>query len=228
MVQKIWEDLLTDADKEVIRLGNYGHRRGLTGKTALLVIDPQNIYVGDDKPILEQLFDWPSGVGEKAWRAAENIVVLIEESRKKGVPIFYSKNVARYIEFDGFAKKANRRRDIYMAGNTGTDFINKINPIPGEYVIEKSFASVFYGTPIDSYFNKLQINSLIVCGGTTCGCVRATVVDAVSRNYNVAVVQDCLFDRIEASHKIALLDMWMKYADVLEFKEAVDVIRGLE
>lgn len=228
MVQKIWEELLSETDKEVIRLGHYGQKRGLGGKIALLVIDPQNIYVGNDQPILEQIGEWPSAAGERAWRAAEKIVLLIEECRKKNLTIIYTKNVAKYIEFDGFATKANRRKDIYLSGHWGTDLIDLINPLPGEYVIEKSFASAFYGTPIDSYLNKLKINSLIVCGGTTCGCVRATVVDAVSRNYNVALVQECLFDRIEASHKISLLDMWMKYADVLELQEAIELIRGLE
>lgn len=225
MSEMIWDDVLTKNDREVITRGGYGKRRGAGEKIALLVIDPQLIYVGEDQPILESITKWPSGTGERAWRAVEKTCELIEIARQNKIPIFYTKNVTKYLEFDSFAKKANRRQDIYMANNAATDFVEIVKPLEGEFVIEKSYASAFYGTPLPSYLNKLRVDTLLVCGGTTGGCVRATVVDAVTRNFNVALVEECLFDRIEISHKVALLDMWMKYADLLKFEEASELIR---
>jgi nicotinamidase-related amidase len=73
----------------------------------------------------------------------------------------------------------------------------------------------------------MGIDSLIIVGGSTSGCVRATSVDAVSRNFKVAVVEDCVYDRIELSHKAGLLDLWMKYTDVINLEEVSDYINNL-
>jgi len=66
------------------------------------------------------------------------------------------------------------------------------------------------------------VDALIVAGGTTSGCVRATCVDAISRNFDVAVAEDCVYDRISVSHKVALLDLWIKYCDVISRDEAIE------
>ena len=65
-------------------------------------------------------------------------------------------------------------------------------------------------------------------GGSTSGCVRSTVVDAAARNYNVAVIMDCVFDRIEISHRAALLDLCMKYTDIFTYEEAMDYLQRVE
>ncbi len=78
---------------------------------------------------------------------------------------------------------------------------------------------MFYGTPVLSWLVKLGIDTLILVGGSTSGCVRASAVDAVSRNFHVAVVEDCVYDRISISHAAGLLDMWMKYCDVVPSSE---------
>ncbi len=96
--------------------------------------------------------------------------------------------------------------------------------LEGDLVVDKSYASAFYGTPMVSYLNGLGVDSILMTGGVTSGCVRATIIDAISRNYNVAVIEDCVFDRIEISHKVSLLDMWMKYCDVISLKEALEYL----
>jgi nicotinamidase-related amidase len=78
-----------------------------------------------------------------------------------------------------------------------------------------------------SFLNGLRVDSILMTGGTTSGCVRATVVDAITRNYNVALIEDCVFDRIETSHKIALFDLWMKYCDVISLEEAFEYLEKL-
>lgn len=73
--------------------------------------------------------------------------------------------------------------------------------------------------PIQTYLVQLRVDTLILVGGSTSGCVRAAAVDGVTRGWNVAVVEECTYDRIQLSHKAALLDMWMKYCDVVKFDE---------
>lgn len=218
----LWDDILSPADREVIRRGGYGQPRGLGERPALLIIDPQYNYAGADKPILEQIQEWPSGVGESAWRAMERIKPLIRAFREKQRPIIYTRQVQKSIAFDGFAAKAVRSSSQYLEGTKGTSIVEAIAPQEGDVVIDKSYASAFYGTLLLSVLIKLKVDTLIVTGGTTGGCVRATCVDAISRNFDVAVVEDCVYDRISASHKVALLDLWMKYCDVLSTDEALD------
>jgi maleamate amidohydrolase len=216
----IWDDILTPTDREVIRRGGYGKPRGLGERPALLIIDPQYNYAGADKPILAQIQEWPSGVGESAWRGIERLKPLISAFRERKLPVIYTRQVQKSIAFDGFAAKAVRSPSQYLDGSKGTSIVEAIAPQEGDVVIDKSYASAFYGTPLLSVLIKLKVDTLIVAGGTTGGCVRATCVDAISRNFDVAVVEDCVYDRISASHKVALLDLWMKYCDVISCQEA--------
>ena len=223
----IWDDILTPTDREVIRGGGYGKPRGLGDHPALVIIDPQYNYAGADKPILEQIAEWPSGVGESAWRAIERLKLLINAFREKNRPIIYTRQVQQNIAFDGFAAKAVRSSSQYLEGTKGTSIVDDIAPQERDLIIEKSYASAFYGTPLLSVVIKLKVDSLIVAGGTTSGCVRATCVDAISRNFDVAVVEDCVYDRISVSHKAALLDLWIKYCDVISYQEVVQYINAL-
>ena len=223
----IWGDILTPTDREVIRRGGYGKSRGLGDHPALVIIDPQYNCAGTDKPILEQIAEWPSGVGESAWRAIERLKPLINAFREKNRPIIYTRQVRQNIAFDGFAAKAVRSSSQYLEGTKGTSIVDDIAPQERDLIIEKSYASAFYGTPLLSVVIKLKVDSLIVAGGTTSGCVRATCVDAISRNFDVAVVEDCVYDRISVSHKAALLDLWIKYCDVISYQEVVQYINAL-
>lgn len=223
----VWDDLLTPTDREVIRRGGYGKPRGLGERPALLIIDPQYNYLGADEPILEQIAKWPSGVGDSAWRAVERLKPLIDAFRENKRPIIYTRQVQKNMAFDGFAAKAVRSSSQYLEGSRGTAIVDEIAPQEGDVIINKSYASAFYGTPLISVLVKLAVDTLIVTGGTTGGCVRATCVDAVSRNFDVAVVEDCVYDRISVSHKLALLDLWMKYCDLISGQEAVRYIQAV-
>ena len=217
----IFDDILTKVDREVIRRGGYGKTRGFGEHPALMIIDPQYNYTGTDRPILEQIHEWPSGVGESSWRAMERIKRIVSVSRRRSIPIIYTRQIQDSIRFDGFAAKTDREQSQYLEGARGTKIVDELAPEKGDLVINKSYSSAFYGTPLLSFLIKLRADTLIVTGGTSSGCIRATCVDAVSRNFNVAVVEDCVFDRISVSHKVALLDLWMKYCDVITSEEAI-------
>jgi len=225
---RIWEDLLTETDKMVIKKGGYGKSRGLGKKPLLLIIDVQYNYVGEDVPIEQQLDKWPSGGGELAWAAIRNIIKVKKAAKEIGIPIFQSRNVQKKtLAFDSFGTKTNRVQTKYLDGRPETQIVKELEPGPNEIVIDKSYASVFYGTPFQSYLIKLGIDTIIIVGGSTSGCCRSTAVDAVTRNYDVAMVQDCVYDRISVSHKAALLDCWMKYCDVLTSDEIIEYFKGL-
>ena len=88
-------------------------------------------------------------------------------------------------------------------------------------MVTKQRASAFYGTPLVAHLTQLGIKTLIVCGESTSGCVRASVVDAYSNGFHVVLVEECCFDRSELSHKVNLFDMHHKYADVMRLDEAI-------
>ena len=90
---------------------------------------------------------------------------------------------------------------------------------PSDLIIGKQKPSAFFGTPLQSHLTLLGCDSLVIAGGTTSGCVRATVVDAFSANYRVAVVADACFDRNQTSHAVSMVDMSAKYADILSTDE---------
>ena len=94
-------------------------------------------------------------------------------------------------------------------------------------VIWKQRASAFQGTPLFSHLSILGVQSLIVCGESTSGCVRASVVDAYSNGFHISLVEECTFDRAELTHKVNLFDLHHKYADVMHLDEIVAHLDGL-
>ena len=220
----IWESLLNETDREVILRAGYGQSRGLGEKPAVMVIDAQYNYCGENRPILDQIERWPSGAGEGAWQACDKIVRVVNCARTHDIPVIYTRHTQRDLTFDGFAAKTKRDPTNYHEGSRGVQIIEALAPAAGDIIVDKQYSSAFYGTPLQSYLIKLGVDTLIVTGGTTSGCVRAFCVDAVSRNFNVALLEDAVFDRISVSHKVALLDLWMKYCDVIPTRAALDYL----
>lgn len=215
-----WEDSLEEIDKKVIELGGYGKPRGLGEKPVLMIVDAQYNYVGGKALILQQIKEYPSGVGEQAWAGVKKIRIVLDSARKHGIPVIFT----RYVGRKGIAwleSKTSRDHSKYDIDAPGSRIVEEIAPRQGELILDKSYASVFFGTPLISYLVNLGADTLIITGGTTSGCVRATAVDAASYGYKVAVVEDCVFDRIPISHKASLLDLWMKYADIISSDEAL-------
>jgi len=112
-------------------------------------------------------------------------------------------------------------------GNRGTQVIESIAPEQGDVIVSKRYASAFFGTPLMTYLNDLDRDTIIVTGATTSGCVRATVADAFSYGFNVVVVEDGVFDRGEVSHAINLFDMDQKWADVMSSEDVIGYIEKL-
>jgi nicotinamidase-related amidase len=204
-----WRDLVGERDREILEAAGYGHAVGLGAAPALLVVDVTYGFVGrTPQPVLESIRTYPSSVGAPGWVAIEVIGRLLAVARTAGVPVLYSAGTGER------GRWVDKRPVHARQPPDACAIVDRIAPRPGETVIRKGKPSAFFGSPLAERLTELGVDSLIVCGGTTSGCVRATVVDAFSYDYRVTVVEDAVFDRVELSHAAALLDMEHKYADV--------------
>jgi len=232
--EPIWNAFLTERDKQVFAASGYGARGGFGKRPALLVIDVNYGFVGDrPEPILESVKRWMNSCGEEGWAAVGVIARLIASCRARGVPVIYTSGLRRQDAWDqgAWAYKNSRVNRDYLgqpASQLRSNIIvPEIAPGPQDLVIGKQKPSAFHGTPLLDYLVHLGCDSLLVTGTTTSGCVRASVVDAFSYNYRVAVVHDGCADRSQASHAINLCDMNAKYADVVDAAETIAYLDAL-
>jgi nicotinamidase-related amidase len=213
-----WRRHLTDEDRAVLAAGGFAAASWTGDRPGLLIVDAQYGFVGLDAPILDSVRVYPTSVGERAWRAVERIAELLDRARGAGVPIVFSQSGVPpgEIGFDPFAAKVGAVR---APGPTAPwpayDLVAPLAPRPGEPVIRKRCASAFFGSMLASVLRHLRVESLVVCGVTTSGCVRATVVDAASHGFPVTLVADACADRVPLSHDVALLDVDGRYGDVV-------------
>lgn len=228
-VSEIWSGSIGEQELEIIRRGGYGRSRGLGERPALVLIDCQYNHIGADKPILDQIEEWPSGAGERGWEIVRRIEPVLAAFRERSLPVIYTRycHSVQGSQFDAFGKKRGKDLSAFTDGAPGTVIVKELAPEPGELVVDKVHASAFYGTALLSYLISLKVDTLLVVGVSTGGCVRATAVEAVSMNFDVAVIADCVADRILASHRASLLDLWMKYTDVIGSDDALAYVEGL-
>jgi nicotinamidase-related amidase len=227
MVERIWEKFLTPRDKAVFAASGYGVNGGFGKRPALLVVDVSWGFCGDrSEPILESIKRWRNSCGEDAWVAIDYIRALIDKAHARQLPVIYTTGIARADGWDAgsWAWKNARSSDDRQAPPANLDpneIVDAIAPGPGDIVVYKQKPSGFFGSNLASYLTLLGCDSIVIAGTTTSGCVRATVVDAFSLNYRVAVVEEGCFDRSQASHAVSLGDMHAKYADVVTSEEAL-------
>jgi maleamate amidohydrolase len=152
--------------------------------------------------------------------AIERTQALLALARAKSWPVAHTRVV--YAD-DGSDSGAFVRKVPPLAGLTETSPLSQIvpelAPAQGELVIRKRQASAFFDTGLAGWLAFRRVDTVIVAGCTTSGCVRATVVDACSHDFRTIVVTDCVGDRAEAPHVANLFDMGQKYADLMSLAE---------
>jgi maleamate amidohydrolase len=226
MAERIWDHLLTAQDREVYASGIFGGAAGIGERPAVVVVDVLNKSIGDEPlPILEAMKRFgKSCCGEYGWAAIPHIRATIDTARGCGHPVVYTipqDPRARPAEtLQRFEEKMPNWMD-YSGSRDGYAFAGEIAPEDGDIVIHKPTASSFYRTDLDEQLRAAGVDCLVVTGGATSGCVRATVVDAHARGFKVNVVEDGVFDRGQVTHALNLFDMSAKYADVISSAEAV-------
>lgn len=153
---------------------------------------------------------------------------LLAAARGRRVPVVHT-TVAYTPGFkDGgtFVRKVPALR-LLEEGRDATQIDPRLAPAPGEIVLVKKFASAFYGTTLQSLLASERVDTVIVTGNSTSGCVRATVVDACSGGFRVIVPRECVADRVALSHEVNLFDMDSKYADVVPAGEVLAYLERL-
>jgi maleamate amidohydrolase len=218
-----WKDVVSDAD---IKLYAGWRRETFVGpRPALLAIDLYDlVYRGGPHSPYELNERFPNTCGIFAHQAIAPTKRLLAAARAAGIPIFYCTQDTRPNNRPPGAVSTRRQRPII--GNDAYAIYHEFTPQPDDIVIYKQRASIFQGTPLASHLALLGIQSVIVCGESTSGCVRASVVDAYSSGFHVTVVEECTYDRAELTHKINLFDMHHKYADVMHIDEVAAHLDG--
>ncbi len=213
-----WKDIVTP---DVLEVYSCYRRKTFVGPApALLAVDLYElVYRGGPQPPVALAKAFPNACGQYAYEAIEPTKRLFAAARAAGLPIFYSTGDVRRESRPAFVSATKRAKPSIDA----SDFVIRpeFKPLHGDVVITKQRASAFYGTPLTAHLTQLGIQTLLICGESTSGCVRASAVDAYSHGYHVVLVEECCFDRIELSHKVNLFDMHHKYADVMHVDEVI-------
>lgn len=226
MDERIWDKFLTESDLEHLSYVGEVPEIGLGERPALLLIDNYWAVYGEEPlPLLEAIKKWPGAMGERAWEATERIAQLLDYARSSEWLIVHVTMLATSSSgvlpwWDALHHKSEAASPEWEV--KALDFHEKVSPVDGEVVLAKSAPSAFFGTPLSSVLVQHRIDSLVVCGESTSGCVRATVQDAASYRYGVTVIEDGVYDRHESAHAINLFDMSQKFADVKTLSEFMD------
>ena len=231
--ERIWDKYLTERDKQVFKTSGFGARGGFGKRPSLLIIDVSYGFAGDKpEPILDSIKRWSNSCGAESWDAIAVIKELASGFRAKKLPVIYTTGVNRADGWDvgSWAWKNTRTSESLPTPTQNIDanaIVSEIAPQAQDLVVLKQKPSGFFGSNLQSYLQLLGADSVVVTGTTTSGCVRATVIDAFSLNFRVAIAEDGCFDRSQASHAINLCDMHAKYADVMPGAEILDYIKTL-
>ncbi len=195
----------------------YDNRLGFGDSPALILVDFVQAYFDESCALyagVEDALESALRIRELAWAA--------------GIPVIYTNVVYDEEGRDGgvFFRKAPVLRN-FIAGNPMGDWPSGLQPRDDELVISKQYPSAFFGTSLATSLKDLGVDTLIITGVTTSGCIRATCVDAMSNGFIPIVVADACGDRHEAPHAANLFDMNAKYADVVSESETIGHLQQL-
>ena len=210
-----WRSIIGPRDRAVYAAAGDGERVRPGRRPILLVVDVTYGFIGRERsPILESIERYPNSCGDAGWDALEVIARLIPAARALGRPVLYSAGFSE-LGLSGVGLWAEKHPRASRVPSDANDIPEEIAPGPGDIVLPKTKPSLFHGTPLLDLLIRAEADTVVVTGGTTSGCVRATVVDAFSHNLPVVVVEDGVFDRGDLSHAVNLFDMDQKYANVM-------------
>lgn len=215
-----WRDAIPADDLAIY--ASFRRETHIDAPAALVAVDLyEQVYRGGNKPVAELVAEHPMSCGEHAFAAIAPTQRLFAAARAAGLPVFYSTGDTRPESKPGFVTATQRRARFDPEGYR---IRPEFAPQPGDVVVTKQRASAFYGTPLAAHLTQLGIRTVIMCGETTSGCVRASAVDAFSAGWHVVLVEECCFDRVLLSHKVNLFDLHHKYADVMHLEEVLAVL----
>ncbi|MBI4634118.1 MAG: isochorismatase family protein [Deltaproteobacteria bacterium] len=212
-----WKDVMSP---EILEIYTAYKRDTYIGKRpALVAIDLyRQVFDGGPLPVYEAFKKFPSSCGINAWNAVKPIQEVFALARANKFPVFYTTGDARKQAKPKMVEATQRQTRSKDPGR-GYEIMDEFKPEPQDVIITKQRASGFFGTPLAAHLVQLGIDTVIIVGESTSGCVRASVADAYSHGFHVVVVEEGVFDRSTLNHKVNLFDMHHKYADVMSLEE---------
>lgn len=192
------------------------HALGLGQRPAIMVVDFIEGFTNPESPL--------AGPWDKE---IEHTSKLLACARQAGVPVIFS-----VVEFSPpdlatsllYAKTP--RIGILLKGSEWTAVDHRLAPATGDLVVSKKHGSAFFGTALASQLQLLRVDTLLICGCVTSGCVRATAVDASQCGFRPAVVREAVADRSALAHEANLIDIDQRYGDVISLQSALDYLRS--
>lgn len=222
-----WDDVISAEDLARYDKAGFGRPSGMGTNPALLIIDVQYRTLGDSpKPFDEAIEDYSTAVGQAGWDASDQIVRLLEWFRANDRPVLYP-HVAPKLDFDAGMLGA-KVPSIMSIPEQGYRIPEMLAPRPEDVMLPKKHPSAFFGTPLASYLIARGVDTLVVTGCSTSGCVRGTVVDGFSYNFKAVVPHDAVYDRSDLVHKVNLFDIGQKYADVMSTDDVLARLDEIE
>ena len=195
--------------------GVFDGRLGFGRKPAVLVVDFIRAYTTSGSA----LFAPP--VCDAVMQTAE----LLDAARARGVLVVYTKVLYNKNGLDGgiFVQKVPVLRTL-VEGEPLAEIVPELAPHPGDVILVKQYASAFFGTSLASLLTAQGVDTLILTGCSTSGCVRATAVDGMQHGFRVIVPRECVGDRRPEPHEANLFDLHSKYGDVVSKQEVLDYL----
>jgi maleamate amidohydrolase len=205
-----------DLDANYARAG-YHHRLGFGARPALLLIDFVQAYFEPTSPLY-------AGVDAALAQALR----ILDAVRRRDIPVIFTNVTYQAGTRDGgiFRRKVPALACM-EAGNPLAGWPAGLEPCAGELIISKQYPSAFFGTSLASTLTAGKIDTVLLTGLTTSGCVRATCVDAMSHGFIPIVVEDACGDRAVKPHEANIFDMSAKYADVVDADAVLNYLQGL-
>lgn len=200
--------------------GVWGNRIGFGQSPALVVIDFLKAYTIEGAPL------YAPGVVEAVAKTPE----LIKAAREAGIPVIHTRilYLAENCADGGMWVKKSPVMKAMVEGNLLAEFCDEVQPARHELVIVKQYASAFFGTSLASHLHAQGIDTVVMAGCSTSGCIRASAVDAVQHGFRAIVVRDCVGDRHPDPHNANLFDIDSKYGDVVSREDAITAISNVK
>jgi maleamate amidohydrolase len=207
---------LSDLDQNY--RGVFDGRMGFGRAPAIIVVDFIKAYTEPGSPLYA-----PAVV-----EAVKATAPLLEIARTKKIPVIYTRVVYHPSGNDGglFVQKVPALRRM-VEGEPLADIVSELPPGPDDVILIKQYASAFFGTSLAAMLTARGVDTLIITGCSTSGCVRATAVDAMQNGFRPIVPRECVGDRHDAPHEANLFDINAKYGDVVPLSEVLAQLRPL-
>ena len=196
----------------------FGNSLAFGNYPALLVVDLIEGFVAEDGPF------YTPGIET----TCQNVRILIDAFREHNLTIVHTTVEYQENGLDGgiFVEKIPALRKL-VKGSRWTQFPGQVAPDSRGSIVSKRYASAFFGTHLAASLTAQRVDSLVIVGVSTSGCVRASAVDALQYGYRTVVVADCVIDVDQEAHRVNLRDIQRKYGEVLNLEQVLEMIKSL-